>query len=90
MFLIAPVECRKAYAYSRFDYLLGLTVKSDNPIPESRTADYYRKRPCVQLVGDAARLLEEMILQKKIEGIKLKIFIRHYTSTLFTCCFISE
>ncbi|MBN1470996.1 MAG: C_GCAxxG_C_C family protein [Syntrophaceae bacterium] len=45
--------------------LLGLTEKSDNPIPESRTADYYQKRPCVQLVGDAAAILEEMIRQDK-------------------------
>lgn len=53
--------------------LLGLTVKSDKPIPELRTADYYKKRPCVQLVGDAARILEEMIRQEKIEGTKQMI-----------------
>lgn len=41
--------------------LLGLTVKTDSPAPELRTAAYYRKRPCVQLVGDAARLLDEML-----------------------------
>ncbi|MGB5219042.1 MAG: C-GCAxxG-C-C family protein, partial [Smithella sp.] len=41
--------------------LLGLTEKSDSFIPESRTANYYKERPCVQLVGDAARILEEMI-----------------------------
>jgi len=44
--------------------LLGLAEKSDCSIPEQRTADYYRKRPCVQLVGDAARILEEMIRQE--------------------------
>ena len=29
--------------------------------PESRTAEYYKKRPCVELVECAARILEEMI-----------------------------
>ena len=47
--------------------LLGLTEKSDSFIPESRTVNYYKKRPCVQLVGDAARILEEMIRQDKNE-----------------------
>ncbi len=45
--------------------LLGLTEKSNSPIPEKRTAGYYQKRPCVQLVGDAARLLEEMIRREE-------------------------
>ncbi|HOU51346.1 MAG: C_GCAxxG_C_C family protein [Smithella sp.] len=48
--------------------LLGLTEKPDNPIPESRTVNYYKKRPCVQLVGDATRILEEMIRQEEIKG----------------------
>lgn len=49
--------------------LLGLTVKSDEPVPVQRTADYYKKRPCVQLVGDAARILDEMLRQEKDEKI---------------------
>jgi C_GCAxxG_C_C family probable redox protein len=53
--------------------LLGLAVKQDNPIPESRTAGYYRKRPCVQLVGDAAGILEEMIRQEKTKGTKSRV-----------------
>lgn len=50
--------------------LLGLSVKSERPTPQLRTDEYYKKRPCVKFVGDAARILEEMIQQKKIEGIK--------------------
>ena len=50
--------------------LLGLSVKSESPTPQLRTDEYYKKRPCVKFVGDAARILEEMIRQKKIEGIK--------------------
>jgi len=49
--------------------LLGLTVKTDSPAPELRTAGYYQKRPCVQLVGDAARILEEMIRQKELKAL---------------------
>jgi len=45
--------------------LLGLTQPSDHPLPELRTADYYQKRPCVGLVGDAARILEDMIERDK-------------------------
>ncbi|MCR5846676.1 MAG: C-GCAxxG-C-C family protein [Lachnospiraceae bacterium] len=41
--------------------LLGLNVKHDEPTPEARTAEYYKKRPCVELVGDAAEILEEYI-----------------------------
>lgn len=34
--------------------LLGLSVKSESYIPEERTEEYYKKRPCAELVGDAA------------------------------------
>lgn len=52
--------------------LLGLTVKrsfsdsdltaqrffspADGPTPSERTAEYYRKRPCVEMVGNAVRI----------------------------------
>ncbi len=49
--------------------LLGLNVKSENPSPEERTSDYYKKRPCVQLVGDAARILDEMLQQDHDEKV---------------------
>ena len=41
--------------------LLGLTKKTDSPEPEARTAEYYKKRPCRELVGDAAEILESFI-----------------------------
>jgi len=49
--------------------LLGLAEKSNSPVSEKRTADYYQKRPCVQLVGDAARILDEMLRQDHNEKI---------------------
>ncbi len=42
--------------------LLGLDVKMESSTkPENRTAEYYKKRPCVEVVECAARILEEMI-----------------------------
>ncbi len=45
--------------------LLGLQQKQDPPVPEERTPEYYQKRPCVDRVGDAARMLEEYIMNHK-------------------------
>lgn len=42
--------------------LLGLDHKSDEPTPSARTSAYYKKRPCAELVADAAGILEDMIL----------------------------
>lgn len=42
--------------------LLGLNIKgADNPAPEARTAEYYKKRPCSQLVAMCADILDEYI-----------------------------
>ena len=41
--------------------LLGLSVLTDSPIPSERTDEYYKKRPCVELVGIAAAIMEEYI-----------------------------
>lgn len=48
--------------------LLGLSRKQhDNPEPEARTEEYYRKRPCVQTIEEAARIWAEY-LQNSKEG----------------------
>ncbi len=41
--------------------LLGLTNKQDPPTPEARTPAYYQKRPCKDLVGCAAEILEQYV-----------------------------
>lgn len=41
--------------------LLGLDIRRDVPVPEARTKEYYRKRPCAEIVGDAAEILEQYI-----------------------------
>ena len=38
---------------------------SKSPVPEKRTAEYYRKRPCKELVGEAADILEKFIAEHK-------------------------
>lgn len=42
--------------------LLGLGKGKDEPTPEVRSAEYYKKRPCVQLIGMAAAIMEQYIL----------------------------
>lgn len=39
--------------------LLGLSKPEGTPVPEERTADYYKKRPCAELVKDAAEILNQ-------------------------------
>jgi C_GCAxxG_C_C family probable redox protein len=44
--------------------LLGLTQTKDEPTPSARTEEYYRKRPCVEYVAAAARIIGEYIENK--------------------------
>jgi C_GCAxxG_C_C family probable redox protein len=39
--------------------LLGLPAGPDSPTPEARTQTYYKKRPCVEMVGCAAKIMEQ-------------------------------
>ena len=45
--------------------LLGLGAGADKPVPELRTQEYYKKRPCAELVGCAAKIMEEYIKSKE-------------------------
>ena len=45
--------------------LLGLKARREGPVPEARTAEYYRKRPCPEIIGDAAEILEEYIRENR-------------------------
>lgn len=47
--------------------LLGLDLKgADNPTPEKRTNEYYKKRPCSQLVAISADILDNYIKSNPI------------------------
>ena len=44
--------------------LLGLQGKDINPEPGKRTDEYYKKRPCVEMVRQAAELVKTYILEE--------------------------
>lgn len=44
--------------------LLGLKEHRQAPVPEARTEAYYKKRPCKELVGCAAEILETYLQEK--------------------------
>ncbi len=44
--------------------LLGLSAPAkEGPVPSERTEDFYRKRPCVQIIGNAAQIVAEYLLK---------------------------
>ena len=45
--------------------LLSLKEMHDSPIPEKRTAEYYRTRPCADLAASCARITAKMIIEHK-------------------------
>lgn len=46
--------------------LLGLAKNAPTPTtPEARTAEYYKKRPCVKMVEEAARIFAEFLKEKQ-------------------------
>ncbi len=48
--------------------LLGLGHKQEGATPSERTADYYAKRPCPELVRTAARIFADFLEKRKLEG----------------------
>lgn len=46
--------------------LLGLGTEKEGPAPDRRTDEYYKKRPCAELVGIAAAIMEQYILDNII------------------------
>ena len=46
--------------------LLGLTEKKQEPTPEERTEAYYKKRPCKEIIGRAAEILDAYIKEYPI------------------------
>ncbi|MBQ6431481.1 MAG: C_GCAxxG_C_C family protein [Oscillospiraceae bacterium] len=48
------------------ELLTGVTADR-TPLPDSRTAEYYKKRPCAEIVRDAADMLETYLEENPIE-----------------------
>ena len=44
--------------------LLGLTKPEASSVPEARTTEYYQKRPCVQIIEDAALATERILFNE--------------------------
>lgn len=42
---------------------LGLPREFSTPLPEARTEEYYDRRPCSAICGDAARIVEKIIAE---------------------------
>ena len=40
----------------------------ESPVPSDRTPEYYKKRPCEELVGISARIIGEKILHAALDG----------------------
>ena len=45
--------------------LLNGIESSTSPTPSERTETYYKKRPCIELVGDSVEILEEFIKEQQ-------------------------
>lgn len=44
--------------------LLQGVESSTSPTPSERTQSYYKKRPCIELVGDSVEILEQYLLER--------------------------
>lgn len=44
--------------------LLALQEQAISPVPSKRTKEYYESRPCSELVGDGAEIVDELIKEK--------------------------
>ena len=45
--------------------LLSPGTATTNPEPERRTAEYYKKRPCPEQIGEAAAILEQYLKEHR-------------------------
>lgn len=48
------------------DLLPAAAAAKNNPAPSERTAEYYKKRPCVRYVADAARIAGQMLKEELV------------------------
>ena len=52
--------------------LLQGIESSTSPVPSERTETYYKKRPCVELVGDSVEIFEEYLKEAKANSLSSK------------------
>lgn len=52
-------------SFNCLELLTGAGIKTDcSPVAEERTGEYYKKRPCPDLVADAAGILEQVCIER--------------------------
>ena len=51
--------------------LLGAKLAAIDPVPDARTPEYYKSRPCAKLVGDAAQILQEELVSYDLHSMRL-------------------
>lgn len=62
---IARRFAEKNGSFSCGELLRGAGLKTDTaPNPERRTEEYYKKRPCPELIYDAAEILEDICIAR--------------------------
>lgn len=49
--------------------LLEGIESSTSPTPSERTKSYYKKRPCIELVGDSVEIFEEFLKEKSAQKV---------------------
>ena len=49
--------------------LLAGVESSTSPTPSERTEAYYKKRPCVELVGDGVEIFEEYVKENNLSAV---------------------
>lgn len=47
---------------------VGSAHQADSPVPAERTNEYYRKRPCIQMVAEAVRIYSEYLQNKEVNN----------------------
>ena len=52
--------------------LLQGVESSTSPTPSERTETYYKKRPCVDLVGDAAEIFEKYLKENPVDNVAIQ------------------
>ncbi len=48
--------------------LLGLGAGPDSPVPDERTAAYYKDRPCLKMIAFAAELAETLMAERDVSA----------------------
>ena len=61
------LEFKNRYSTFICRELLDLDVLHDDPTPEARTEEYYKKRKCSLYIGTAAEILDEFIENQRKE-----------------------